>query len=564
MRRTLVYPILLVGLFVASLTHGAGDTNPAAVDEETLRAAGVATDGPGLLAFFRKQTTAEPTRAQVLDLLRQLGHDTFEMREKASAALVGLGAAAEPHLKQTIEDLKRSGDADLEVLRRAEDCLRRIGDRAVKAAVLAAAARTVARQKPTGAIEALLGYLPSAPGEQVTDAIQAALTALTDPNAPDAALLAALTDKVAPRRAVAGAVVAPAPGESSRAAVKKLLSDTEAVVRHRVALALAAAGEKDAVTVLIDLLTELPQAHAYHVEQMLCRLADEQAPPVPYGNKKEARTKCRDAWAAWWKENAGNVVMTRLHAPGQPLGYTLVVLLEDKRVLELDAKNQVRWEMRGVDFPLDAQLLPGGRVLLAEQNANAVRERTLKGDVIWERKIGEPLMAQRLADGNTFIATRSQLVEVDRDGAVVFTWTSPFGDSIMRAQKLTNGQIVLVTDQVRASDRSALFRRLDPTATRELATFPVQVKTSGGRIEVLPNQHVLAPEKDGNRVAEYDARGTVVWQVPVGEPIAAVRLANGNTLVTSMNELRAVEFNLKGEKVWEYRAESKVTRAFRR
>jgi hypothetical protein len=67
-----------------------------------------------------------------------------------------------------------------------------------------------------------------------------------------------------------------------------------------------------------------------------------------------------------------------------------------------------------------------------------------------------------------------------------------------------------------------------------------------------------------NQVAEYDTNGKAVWQVSFNQPIAAVRLANGDTLVTSYNEPRAVELDRTGKEVWEYKSNTRVTRAFRR
>ena len=55
-----------------------------------------------------------------------------------------------------------------------------------------------------------------------------------------------------------------------------------------------------------------------------------------------------------------------------------------------------------------------------------------------------------------------------------------------------------------------------------------------------------------------------VKEFTVSQPIVATRLPNGNTLVTSMNENRAVEFDSAGKEVWEYRAKSRVTRVYRR
>ena len=47
-------------------------------------------------------------------------------------------------------------------------------------------------------------------------------------------------------------------------------------------------------------------------------------------------------------------------------------------------------------------------------------------------------------------------------------------------------------------------------------------------------------------------------------PIAAVRLANGNTLVAFMNETRVVELDREGKEVWEHKTDTRVTRAWRR
>jgi len=130
------------------------------------------------------------------------------------------------------------------------------------------------------------------------------------------------------------------------------------------------------------------------------------------------------------------------------------------------------------------------------------------------------------------------------------------GEAIMKAQMLETGEIACVTTSPR-------FVRFDASG-KELQSIPVNVQTSGGRIDVLPNGHVLVPEMRNNRVAEYDPSGKVVWQVPFNQPIAAVRLANGDTLVTSYNEPRAVELDRTGKEVWEYKTNTRVTRAFRR
>jgi hypothetical protein len=231
-------------------------------------------------------------------------------------------------------------------------------------------------------------------------------------------------------------------------------------------------------------------------------------------------------------------------------------MLDLGRVIEVDADNRPRFQIDGLVFPLDAQMLPEDRVLVAEYFGNRVTERKRNGDIVWEKDIQMPLVAQRLPNGNTFIATQSQFFEVEPSGRVVMTRSLPSNESIMKAQMLANGDIACVTLSYR-------FVRLN-AAGKEIQTFPVSVHTSGGRIDVLPNGHVLVPESKNNRVAEYDADGKVAWQVPFNQPIAAVRLPNGDTLVTSLNQPRAVELDRAGNEVWEYKTDTRVTRAFRR
>jgi hypothetical protein len=68
-----------------------------------------------------------------------------------------------------------------------------------------------------------------------------------------------------------------------------------------------------------------------------------------------------------------------------------------------------------------------------------------------------------------------------------------------------------------------------------------------------------------NVVVEYDTKGNGVWTYPARDPIAAVRLPNGHTLITCMTDKRAIEVDAVGKTVWQYQGtDSRVTRAFRR
>lgn len=528
-------------------------------DERRVEAAQLKTDGESLLDVFRRRTLNEEDLEKVKTLIRQLGDESYKVREHAVANLVSRGPVVTELLKAALNN------ADLEVTRRANRCLQRIKEKDFKPGVLPAAVRLVARQKPAHTTEVLLAYLPFADNEEVADEVRNALTALAVRDGKtDLALTKALTDKSPIRRAAAGEALCRAKVADQKAAVLRLLQDPDASVRMRLAMVLVNAGQRDAVPIIIDAMPDVSQVLAWQGEDILLRLAEgRDAPAVSLGSDAAARRKARDAWSSWWKTNGSMVDLAKLHERPALLGYTVVVLLDEGEVLELGKNNQVRWQIKDLHFPLDVQVLPGDRILVAEYQAQRITERNQRGEILWEEKVeagsqGGPLVGQRLPNGNTFIATASEIYEVNRNHKVVFSHSFPINEQVMKAVKLPRGDMVCLTTMLRVV-------RLDASG-RELNSFPVGLgqRLHGGRIDVLPNGHVLVPHNAENKVAEYDSNGTEVWKVTIQEPVAAARLANGNTLVTTMSQNRAVEFDRDGNEVWQYRTNTRVTRALRR
>jgi HEAT repeat protein len=482
-----------------------------------------ATEGAGLLDEFRKRTRGEADRDQVARLIRELGDDSYDVRQKATERLKGLGARAAPMLRPA------ANHPDVEVRQRAQALLEEI-DKEGAAALPASAPRLVALRKPAGAAEVLLAYLPCAEDEDAAAEVQAALRSVALPGGrPDPAMARALADPSPARRAAAADALGDADDAEVRAAVRKLLADRDPGVRLRAALALAYARDRAAVPVLIDLLAELPADKAAPAEEYLGRLAGDRpaaAPgPMPRADAPDPRRALRDAWAAWWAAEGGRVALAGRPAPAdvaRHLGYTLMVQTQNNQVAELDPAGKVRWQLTGLAGPQDAEVLPGDRVLVAETAGGRVTERNLRGDVLWQKAVVWPVGVQRLPGGRTFIAARGQLVEVDRSGREVFSQPQPTHD-VLSARKLRDGRIVCVSNQGHC-------RVLDASG-RELKRFNVPGASSFAN-EVLPKGGVLVPSTWQNKVTEYDADGKVVWEASVVQPMSASRLPNGHTLVS--------------------------------
>jgi hypothetical protein len=535
--RYLVFALLGAGLALAAGAPAA-EPDPADGDAELLRSAGLGVDGPALVDYFKKRTVDDVDRERIGKLIRDFASEDFETREKASAALTAIGAPARPQLKEA------SKNADVEVARRAEACLETI-DKIASPRYLCAAARLLARRRTDDAAEVLLAFLPNAEDESVADAVIEALKAVGFKDGrPDPALLKALADKNPARRGGAAEALWRGGRDDERKAVRKLLEDPDPAVRVRVALAMFDAREKESVPVLVDLIAEAPRDSAWRVEDALYRLAGDKAPPGSLAGG-DARKKYRDAWLAWYKAHGKDVDLAKVEQLQKQQGFTVTAELNLTgtvgRVVELDAAGKVRWQIENLKYPIDAQVLPGGdKVLVAEYSTRTVTERNLKGEVEWTKTTtGLMLGARRLPGGNTFIVTRTQLLEVDKDGKEVQTINR---NDIAAAVKLRDGEIGLLTTAGR-------YVRLD-AAGKELKSFNAgQILSIGGHFEVLPSGRVIVPQYSQNRVVEFDPEGKQIWSADVQQPTSVQRLPNGNTLVASRYGRYVVELDRSGKEV---------------
>jgi HEAT repeat protein len=510
-----------------------------------------ANDGTAALAEFRKRTITDAEREKGLKLLEKLGDDDFDTREKATDDLKKIGSNMMPLLRVA------ANSPDLEVQRRVQDCLKVI-EKEKSIPLPMSAPRVVAVRKPAGAAEVLLAFLPFVEDDTTGAEIQAALNAIGAADGkPDAALVAALTDKVPARRAAAGVALCLSPSGEVLPAVRKLLKDSDATVRLQVALALAGAREREAVPVLIALVGEMPAESSAPAEEYLRRLAADRPPQMPTG-EGDLRAKRREAWEAWWAAQGAKVELLERVPPPlamRYMGFTVLVQSQNGMVSELGADGKERWQINGLGNPLDAQVLPGDRVLIAEYQQRRVTERNFKGEVLWTKTLNIfPLSARRLANGNTFIVARNQLLEVDRTGKEVLTVNRP--NDVMTAAKTRDGQIVCLT-----SRNTCVRITADGKETKSFGVLQVP----GYGNEILPNGHVLIAVTWNNKVMEYDAEGKVVWEATATQPQSVSRLPNGNTLVASQEwPSRLVEIDRQGKSVSTTSVQTFLQRAFKR
>jgi hypothetical protein len=103
----------------------------------------------------------------------------------------------------------------------------------------------------------------------------------------------------------------------------------------------------------------------------------------------------------------------------------VVVLTTGGQCLRCDARGrQLKSFPVGVVLSVGTQIecLPGGRVLIPLYSRNQVVEYDADGKVVWSAMVARPSSVQRLANGNTLVASRLSAVvlEVDRNGEEVW------------------------------------------------------------------------------------------------------------------------------------------------
>jgi hypothetical protein len=316
------------------------------------------------------------------------------------------------------------------------------------------------------------------------------------------------------------------------------------------------AGVKDAVPELMRLLTDGPVAFAYQAEDLLFRLPQDKPPSATLGSADDAsRKKSRDAWETWWKDNADKVDLAKAKLDNATKGFTIICELNG-RVWECSKDGKMTWEIaKDLGGPCDAIPLPGGHVLIAEYHSSRVTERDRDGKVLWTHPCnGNPVSCQRLANGNTLIASGREVVEVTRDHNVVHRIEATNG-TIWTAYKGKNGNILYCESGGAVVEADAAGKRLRSVKVTGLESW--------GDAELLPNGNVLVAKYNENQVVEIDWTGKVVWKADTPNPTYASRLADGNVLSSRGGNATVAEIDRNGKDVWTQATKGNVFRARR-
>jgi HEAT repeat protein len=510
MRSAVLACSLLLSGMPAGLVVALASRPPADADEALLRDAKVPVGPRKLTQFLRDQCGPEADAAKVAALIRQLGASEFNDREDASKRLAALRALALPWMDAA------QRDRDPEVAARASKCIWKITQHRLPH-VLAAAVRWLVRQRADGASATLLRFLPYAVEQQLQEDVWFGLDAIAGQQKTlDPVFRATLGDKVAIRRAAAAYVLGRRGKERDQQLARKALADADPVVRLRAAQGLLARQDRMAVPVLIDLLEPADVETAWQAEDLLHWLAGNAGPAATIrAGAAEERPKCRSAWRKWWDDRGAKVDLEEpirtFRRPGLVLVFEWNTGPHGRGMPQVGSlwlcgcDGRARWRLDGLGAVLDAHLIPGPRLLLAERRSGTrlpraawfcgVAERHLNGRIVWQYECGHPFIGcGHLADGATVVVDLKDELEL----VVLTPGGRPESDfSDIRRQVVRAARKGIMREVERSRETRWPSRRLKP-----------------GDVRYLPTGGILVADETpfNGRFLEVGQEGQVVWE----------------------------------------------------
>jgi outer membrane protein assembly factor BamB len=177
------------------------------------------------------------------------------------------------------------------------------------------------------------------------------------------------------------------------------------------------------------------------------------------------------------------------------------------------------------------------------------------GKVVWtyaipgREELGDCTM---LENGNVVFSRRFGASEITPEKKIVWNYDAPPKTEIHTAYPVGNDRVLIMQN---GNPAKAMWIEKSTGKVQkelELATrVPDGIHGQFRHIRMTKAGTLLVAHMDLGKVVEYDSDGKEIWSVPAPSAWAAVRLENGNTLISGNQRGYVREVNSKGETVWE-------------
>jgi len=176
------------------------------------------------------------------------------------------------------------------------------------------------------------------------------------------------------------------------------------------------------------------------------------------------------------------------------------------------------------------------------------------GRVAWfytNERTGELGDCTMLSNGNIVFSRQYGASEITPDKKIVWDYDAPKGTEIHTAYPIGLDRVMIMQNGDPA--KLLIIVKASNKIEKEL-TLPTKDKGTHGQfrhVRITKAGTFLAAHMDLGKVVEYSADGKVLWSVEAPSAWAAVRLANGNTLISGNQVGYVREVNPQGQIVWE-------------
>ena len=183
-----------------------------------------------------------------------------------------------------------------------------------------------------------------------------------------------------------------------------------------------------------------------------------------------------------------------------------------------------------------------------------------KGKIIWTYSTGtgwEYDDVWMLSNGNILFSRMQYVAEITPIKQVVWRYDAPEGSEIHTCQPIGLDKVMFVLNGL---PPKLLVVNIKTKAVEVQHDLPAPSLTDRGsvhaqfrRARYTAQGTYLIPFLEMGQVVEYGKDFKEVWKYQIPSPWAAIRLKNGNTLITDERDILTREVNPKGETVWELR-----------
>jgi len=190
--------------------------------------------------------------------------------------------------------------------------------------------------------------------------------------------------------------------------------------------------------------------------------------------------------------------------------------------------------------------------------------RVIKGKIVWtwsipikdrNGQLSEFSDIHQLSNGNVLYACKTGAAEVTQDRKVVWSYDCPPGtechsaqpiglDRVFLCQNGTPAKVMLVSKKTGKIEMEHVVQTARPDDPKSVHGQFRNIRITNAGTYLLEHLNI-------GKVIEYDKNWNVIWSVDAPSAWLAIRLKNGNTLISGNQHGYVREVNPKGEIVWE-------------